>query len=71
MSLRKALNKKFEGKPFKYETDHGGIVEGIVDTIIVGHGVEMRPDFIRYDLMVRSKNKNLYEFDRCWFKEKV
>jgi len=70
MRLTKTLNKKFEGKPFKYETDHGGIIEGVVDTIIVGHGMELTSDFVRFDIMVRSKNKNIYEFDRCWFNMK-
>lgn len=71
MSLSKVLNKKFKGKSFKFETNYGGIVEGVVDALIIGHGLQLSKGYIRYDIMVRSEKKNLYEFDRCWFKDKI
>ena len=72
--MKKALNKKFKGKSFKFETQYGGIVEGVVDTIIVGNGLQLTSskgklsDYVKYEIIVRSEKKNLYEFDRCWFK---
>ena len=76
MSLTKSLNKKFKGKSFKFETHHRGIVNGVVDNIIIQHGLQLTTsygseyinDYVRYDIVVRSEKKNLYEFDRCWFK---
>ena len=73
-TMRNSLNKKFKGKAFKFETHHGGIVEGIVETIIIGNGLQLSTDkdsisdYVKYEIIVRSEKKNLYEFDRCWFK---
>lgn len=68
MSLQKSLNRKFKDKEFRYETSHGGIVKGVVECVFIGTGLELDSDFKQYDIIVRSTNKNIYEFERCWFK---